>query len=466
MKKLFNIILIFILFLFIPFIVEAATISLDESSSSGNITTIKIKYNPESSEPGGELKINVGTTNTDSKLIYSLKKSSVVAGSCDLNNLDCTLNVDSTSSIDVAELTIVNSSAEETAGATITVKSTLNSVALADVSKTIQIKKQSEQVTEPTKSSDPSITSMKISVGTFDKTFNKSTFEYLVTGIKDTVKTITFTPECDNCDVTITCPNGDCEVLSKYKVELEVGPNQISINSVSEDKTSDVTYTFTVYRGEVEKPSAYLSDLSIEDVIISPKFDVLNNDYTATIGGDIEELVINAIPEDPKASVEIKGNKKLEIGENTITITVTSSDKESKQVYTILVTKEEEKEEEKTTTKKIVTTGVKKKDNKNKYLIIGAAVLGLIIIIVAFIIIFKKKNKKNNNNKPKSNFEKKKEDVEITRDDIERVNTDQLRILEATKRELSDGPKQDVDEALDDLMKTKKLELGDLDDYI
>ena len=47
--------------------------------------------------------------------------------------------------------------------------------------------------------------------------------------------------------------------------------------------------------------------------------------------------------------------------------------------------------------------------------------------------------------------------------DIKKENTDSLRILEETKRQMKEEPKQDVDEALDDLMKTKKLELGDLD---
>ena len=47
--------------------------------------------------------------------------------------------------------------------------------------------------------------------------------------------------------------------------------------------------------------------------------------------------------------------------------------------------------------------------------------------------------------------------------DIEKENTDSLRILKETKRQMREEPKQDVDDALDDLMKTKKLELGDLD---
>lgn len=113
-----------------------------------------------------------------------------------------------------------------------------------------------------------------------------------------------------------------------------------------------------------------------------------------------------------------------------------------------------------------------------------------------FLIIFKKKKKKkdnkddknnkndNNKNKEKENNDEKneldmleeskynvygeeinEEDLlhDMEESDIEKENTDSLRILEETKRQMREEPKQDVDDALDDLMKTKKLELGDLD---
>ena len=226
--------------------------------------------------------------------------------------------------------------------------------------------------------------------------------------------------------------------------------------------------------------------------MLSPTFNPMTNDYSFKLTKDLKTLDIKTTTEDPSAKVEIKGNKDLKVGENTITITVTSSDGENKQVYTIKVNKE--KEEKKKTVK---TTTVKKKKN-NTWLIILLSVLGLGIIVGTFLIIFKKKNKKkdnkddknnkndNNKNKEKeieNNDEKNELDMleeskynvygeeineedllnDMEESDIEKENTDSLRILEETKRQMREEPKQDVDDALDDLMKTKKLELGDLD---
>ena len=219
----------------------------------------------------------------------------------------------------------------------------------------------------------------------------------------------------------------------------------------------------------------------------------MTNDYSALLEKDLKELDITTVTEDPSATVEIKGNKDLKVGENTITITISSSDGENKQVYTIKVTKEVKKD----TTKKVTTTVVKKKKN-NTWLIILLSLLGLGIIILVSILLFKKKkdksDKNNRNNKDDNGNNVKKDTTnditdkneldmleeskynvygqEINEDDllddmeesdIEKENTDTLRILEETKRQMKEEPKQDVDDALDDLMKTKKLELGDLD---
>ncbi len=46
---------------------------------------------------------------------------------------------------------------------------------------------------------------------------------------------------------------------------------------------------------------------------------------------------------------------------------------------------------------------------------------------------------------------------------IEDENTETLNILKETRDMFREEPKQDIDAALDDLMKTKRLELGNLD---
>ena len=310
------------------------------------------------------------------------------------------------------------------------------------------------------------------------------------------LNSVTINPTCDNCDIKITCPNGGCSVSNTKRVTLQAGANEVNVNVTSEDGTSNKTYKLNIYRGDVTTSSAYLQSLKIKDVVLTPTFNSMTNDYSALLEKDLKELDITTVTEDPSATVEIKGNKDLKVGENTITITISSSDGENKQVYTIKVTKEVKKD----TTKKVTTTVVKKKKN-NTWLIILLSLLGLGIIILVSILLFrKKKNKKdksdkNNRNNKDDNGNNVKKDTtnditdkneldmleeskynvygqEINEDDllddmeesdIEKENTDTLRILEETKRQMKEEPKQDVDDALDDLMKTKKLELGDLD---
>ena len=191
---------------------------------------------------------------------------------------------------------------------------------------------------------------------------------------------------------------------------LEDGANTIKLKTTSEDGKSHTEYNFTVYRGEIEEPSAYLEEVTIKGVELSPKFDMLLNDYSVNVDLDVESLEIEYVLEDPEATVEIKGADDLKEGENTVTITVTSSDGKSKQVYTITVNKEDlcdpEKEDCEEEAKDTVV--IEKKKNNKVWLIVLLVIIALGIIGGSGYLIFKKKkkndkddkkNKKNNSGK-------------------------------------------------------------------
>ena len=91
---------------------------------------------------------------------------------------------------------------------------------------------------------------------------------------------------------------------------------------------------------EEEKSSdATLKELSIKEGKLSPKFDKSENEYTLTVPNEVTKLNITATPNDSKATVSVKGNKDLKVGENTVTIVVTAEDGTTKN-YVIKVTKE------------------------------------------------------------------------------------------------------------------------------
>lgn len=482
MKKSFKYLLVGLSTSFVlPILTNAASLSLDGTIDKES-ASYNVKYNPES-ETKDSVTFKIDKTNDD--LEYELDSD---YSGCNKVKMECTIVTTTFSSETVVATVKIKNPTTEKKETTISISGDLGGA-----SKTFTLNPGATTTTTKVKSNNSNLTNLGLSVGNLDKTFDSNTLEYTVTGIKDTINSVTINPTCDNCDIKITCPNGGCSVSNTKRVTLQTGANEVNVNVTSEDGTSNKTYKLNIYRGDVTTSSAYLQSLKIKDVVLTPTFNSMTNDYSALLEKDLKELNITTITEDPSANVEIKGNKDLKNGENTITITVTSSDGENKQVYTIKVTKEIKKEEKKTKT----TTVVKKKKN-NTWLIILLSILGLGIIILVYFLLFKKKknkkNKKDDNDKNNNNKEIKKEESndisekneldmleeskynvygkEIDEDDllddmeesdIEKENTDTLRILEETKRQMREEPKQDVDDALDDLMKTKKLELGDLD---
>jgi len=455
--------------LVLPFHVNAAEYSII-GSTSANVATYEIKYAPDATVTDGEKSVTFKIEKPNDGLKYEIKKSESLSGDCYNSDLSCTLTtIDNNALVDgtlLATLIITNDTLED--------KTTNIAISGKANTKTEVSLPAKKAEAEKPKSNDATLSGINVSIGTMDQVFNKDISTYNVTGIKDTINSVRVTPECDNnCYWTLACPNGECTIKDGTSVNLQMGANQVSIFVESEDLSTKKTYVLNIYRGEIEVNSAYLSNINIKNSTLSPSFDSMTNDYTAIVGLDVDKLDIEAIAEDPNANIIIKGNENFVEGENTVTITVTSSDGQNKQVYTIIVTKEELEEEKEDDDKKAVKTNKVEKKKNNTLLIIILSIVGLGLIIAAYFIIFKIKKNKNknndknnkNNNSGSSNSEQN-NDVTDTNEDTKELTTKE-RIEEITKEielpNIDDEPKQDIDEALDDLMKTKKLELGDLD---
>lgn len=96
----------------------------------------------------------------------------------------------------------------------------------------------------------------------------------------------------------------------------------------------------TTTKPEEKSNNAYLKSLTIEGQEIFPEFNKETTSYTMQITNDITELDVKAEAEDEKATVEVKGNKDLKEGENTVTVSVNAEDNTIK-IYEIKVTKAE-----------------------------------------------------------------------------------------------------------------------------
>ena len=92
------------------------------------------------------------------------------------------------------------------------------------------------------------------------------------------------------------------------------------------------------------KSSTFLETLEVEDVILYPNFDNSNYEYNGQVSVDTSDINILAIPENEKASVNIKKSK-LEEGNNKIIVLVTSEDKRYSKEYILNIYKRNSIEE-------------------------------------------------------------------------------------------------------------------------
>ena len=321
----------------------------------------------------------------------------------------------------------------------------------ADYSKTLTLRQGVTTTTSRPKNTSASVTSLSFKNATMKPAFNQSIHEYKLY-TKDTIRQVTlFYTTLETC-VTLKseCTVG-CTVSSQSDTIIQTiqGKNEVIFKFTSEDEKNTEEYKFIIYRGETTDGSNKLAGLNIKDYNINEQFDENTLDYTASVPYEVENLEINATSADENAKVEIKGNNNLKVGENVITITVTPTDEENEiKIYNITVIREEYLSEEPTS--EFVPGTIDKKDNSNIILIILIVLVSLTIIGVAAYLIFfnKKKNKKDKLDKNVDQVDDKTEELE------ELPKVKETSIIDSTFEEKEPTS---VEDALDDLMKTKDI---------
>lgn len=321
----------------------------------------------------------------------------------------------------------------------------------ADYSKTLTLRQGVTTTTSRPKNTSASVTSLSFKNATMKPAFNQSIHEYKLY-TKDTIRQVTLFYTTLETGVTLKseCTVG-CTVSSQSDTIIQTiqGKNEVIFKFTSEDEKNTEEYKFIIYRGETTDGSNKLAGLNIKDYNINEQFDENTLDYTASVPYEVENLEINATAADENAKVEIKGNNNLKVGENVITITVTPTDEENEiKIYNITVIREEYVSEEPTS--EFVPGTIDKKDNSNIILIILIVLVSLTIIgIAAYLIFFnKKKNKKDKLDKNVDQVDDKTEELE------ELPKVKETSIIDSTFEEKEPTS---VEDALDDLMKTKDI---------
>lgn len=321
----------------------------------------------------------------------------------------------------------------------------------ADYSKTLTLRQGVTTTTSRPKNTSASVTSLSFKNATMKPAFNQSIHEYKLY-TKDTIRQVTLFYTTLETGVTLKseCTVG-CTVSSQSDTIIQTiqGKNEVIFKFTSEDEKNTEEYKFIIYRGETTDGSNKLAGLNIKDYNINEQFDENTLDYTASVPYEVENLEINATSADENAKVEIKGNNNLKVGENVITITVTPTDEENEiKIYNITVIREEYVSEEPTS--EFVPGAIDKKDNSNIILIILIVLVSLTIIGVAAYLIFfnKKKNKKDK-------LDKNIDQVDDKTDELEELpKVKETSIIDSAFEEKEPTS---VEDALDDLMKTKDI---------
>ena len=175
------------------------------------------------------------------------------------------------------------------------------------------------------KSSNADLSSLGVTGYTIDPTFNKDTLTYNVTVPSDVDKA-TITAELADDRATLT---------GTGEQDLNYGDNSFDVVVTAEDGTTKKTYTVNITR--TKKDIATLTTLLVDDVEV-PGFDPDTYEYDlGDVDSDKTSIKIDATTTDTDATIEGKGTKNLQVGENSFDVVITAQNGTTKKTYTIKV---------------------------------------------------------------------------------------------------------------------------------
>ena len=175
--------------------------------------------------------------------------------------------------------------------------------------------------------------------------FASGTTVYAATVAHD-VSAVTVTAQSTHSQssVSITPPDTD-RGTEGIQVNLVVGVNVITVAVVSQDGNAREEYLVEVTRQS--EPNVRLKSLNISQVPLSPAFNPTIFHYTATVEHDVHIVAVEALPDDPDATVDLlldgevdrDGVLALPVGESVIEAVVTAKDAAARRTYTVMVTR-------------------------------------------------------------------------------------------------------------------------------
>jgi len=197
-------------------------------------------------------------------------------------------------------------------------------------------------------STDATLANLTLNVGKVSPAFSPGTLSY-TRSVSFGVQAVAVIPTANDPNATILV-NGTDAVTSgtpSDPVSLNVGSNVINVMVTAGDGSTTQSYTITVTRGG--SSNANLSALVLNPGIKNPAFTSETTSYTANVANAVTATTVTPTTGDQNATVTVDGTPvasetpsgpiMLNLGPNTINVTVTAQDGSTTKTYTVIVTR-------------------------------------------------------------------------------------------------------------------------------
>ena len=257
------------------------------------------------------------------------------------------------------------------------------------ISSIIFILAQFSNVNATAKNNNPMLKDIKINGYSIEPKFEMFTTEYV----------LTVEEEVDKVEIEAIPDDEKARVEIKGNTTLEFGRNEIEIQVTAENGQAKQSYFLYITKGYSSQANANLKEIKIENIELAPIFDKNTINYAFEYPKSLEQLKIEALPEDEDAKVEIVGNENLKEVTQNIEIQVTAKDGQTIKTYYLTAKKAgievenpEGNEPPREETKQEKQTKETEDANTTLYMII--VIIAIVIIIIAIKSVTERRKKK------------------------------------------------------------------------
>ncbi len=175
-------------------------------------------------------------------------------------------------------------------------------------------------------SGNANLSSLSLSAGQLTPGFSPATISYTA-NVENAVTSVS---------VSASAAEAGATVAGTGTFDLSVGSNSITV-VVTAPNGQTQSYSVNVIRAASNDAS--LSALSISAGTLTPGFAPTVTSYSVQVENDVTSVTVSGTPTHPGATVSVSGGANLQVGSNSITVSVTAQDGVTTSTYGLSVTR-------------------------------------------------------------------------------------------------------------------------------